>query len=116
MQALKRISASFSSFTYNKILHEVRSRVGVIYLNSPADLNALSAELKDELIHCLDEYEKNYTVRAITILSKVEKAFCAGANIKDFEGKTRADFAANDIFEPLSRAFGTQHALLRQNH
>lgn len=98
MFSLKRLSFPFSQHVYNKILHQINTRVGVIYLNSNSDLNALSAELKDEIIHCLEEYEKNPTVRAIAILSKVEKAFCAGANIKDFEGKTRADFAGNDIF------------------
>lgn len=107
MFALRRLANNFThhSHTYNKIIHQTNSKVGVIYLNSPSDLNALSHSLKDEIIHCLDEYEKNPAIRTIALLSKVEKAFCAGANIKDFEGKRKSDFAANDIFEPLHAAF-----------
>jgi enoyl-CoA hydratase/carnithine racemase len=33
------------------------------------------------------------------ILSNVQKAFCAGANIKEFAGKTSKDFKENDIFK-----------------
>jgi enoyl-CoA hydratase/carnithine racemase len=73
MFAIKRLSQSFSqnNFVYNKIIHQITGKVGVVYLNSPSDLNALSSQLKDEIIHCLDEYQKNPSVRVITFLSKV---------------------------------------------
>jgi enoyl-CoA hydratase/carnithine racemase len=35
----------------------------------------------------------------MVILSKVKKAFCAGANIKEFENKSSADFKDNDVFK-----------------
>lgn len=35
----------------------------------------------------------------MVLLSKVPKAFCAGANIKEFQGKTPKDFENNDIFQ-----------------
>ena len=49
MFALKRLSQSFAhhAHVYNKLIHQINSKVGVIYLNSASDLNALSAELKD---------------------------------------------------------------------
>ena len=50
------------------------------------------------MVHCLEEYEKNRDVRAIVILSKLKDVFCAGDNLKFFEGKTKADFAAHDIY------------------
>ena len=37
----------------------------------------------------------------MVILSNVAKAFCAGANIKEFEGKSSSDFTNNDIFKEL---------------
>lgn len=58
------------------------------------------------MIHCLEEFEKNKNVRAIALLSNIDKVFCAGDNITEFQGKTKADFAANDIYEPLNNAFG----------
>lgn len=110
MFALKRLSFNFAHHLhiYNKLIHQVNSKVGVIYLNSKDDYNGLSEQFKDEIIHCLEEYEKNRDVRAIAILSKVDKAFCAGDNLNTFYGKTKADFAAHDIYEPLNNAFGIQ--------
>ena len=51
-------------------------------------------------------YEKDPKIRTIALLSKVEKAFCAGANIKEFENKTSKDFVGNDIFEAFHYAIG----------
>jgi enoyl-CoA hydratase/carnithine racemase len=49
MFAIKRLAQSFSqsNFVYNKIIHQITGKVGVVYLNSPSDLNALSSQLKD---------------------------------------------------------------------
>jgi enoyl-CoA hydratase/carnithine racemase len=65
-------------------------------MNSPSDLNALSILMKAELVLAVKELDLNRDVKVIItsqnkviiILSKVEKAFCAGANIKDFIGVT----------------------------
>lgn len=57
-------------------------------------------------MHCLEEFEKNRDVRVIAILSNVESVFSGGDNLRDFEGKTKADFAAHDVYEPLNNAFG----------
>ena len=48
MFALKRLSFSFCHHqAYNKIIRLVNNKIGVIYLNSPSDLNALSSDLKN---------------------------------------------------------------------
>ena len=46
-------------------------------------------------------FESSNDVKVILFLSKVAKAFCAGANIKEFSGKTSKDFENNDIFKEL---------------
>ena len=51
-------------------------------MNSEKDFNALSAEMKGHLIKHIKEYESSKDVKVIVILSKLKKAFCAGANIK----------------------------------
>lgn len=44
-------------------------------------------------------------MKATVLLSSVKKAFCAGANIKEFQGKTSKDFENNDIFKELHDTF-----------
>jgi enoyl-CoA hydratase/carnithine racemase len=103
---LKRLFFKFGSTAKEKIIQEKIGKVGVIYLNSKADLNALSQSMRHEIVESVNEFEKDPSVRVITLLSKVEKAFCAGANIKEFENKTTKDFTANDIFESLHFTIG----------
>ena len=80
----RRILYGFSGKVHEKVVQETLGRVGVTYPNSKSDLNALSATMKGELIESINKYEKDPKIRAIALLSKVEKAFCAGANIKEF--------------------------------
>ena len=53
-------------------------------MNSEKDFNALSAEMKEVVGNQVAEYEASNDVKTIVLLSKVKKAFCAGANIKEF--------------------------------
>lgn len=48
--------------------------------------------MKSNIVKNINEFESSKDVKVIVILSKVKKAFCAGANIKEFENKTTADF------------------------
>lgn len=68
-------------------------------MNSPKNYNALTTEMKAELISNIKSFESSPDVKVILLLSKVEKAFCAGANIKDFQNKSSRDFVDNDIFK-----------------
>lgn len=74
-------------------------------MNSEKDFNSLSAEMRGHLVKNVKEYEESKDVKVIVILSKVKKAFCAGANIKEFQNKTSADFKGNDIFEEIHETF-----------
>ena len=61
--------------------------------------------MKANLVKHINNYEASNDVKAIVLLSKVKKAFCAGANIKEFEGKKNQDFVNNDIFAEIHDTF-----------
>lgn len=67
------------------------NRVGVVTLNRPKALNALCAGLMDELIRALNEMDNDPAIGAI-VLTGSEKAFAAGADIKEMQHR---DFASN---------------------
>jgi len=100
-------SARRLSSTYSTLLSEVRAaeRVGVITLNRPKALNALSPELTRELLACATELDADPGVGAI-VLTGSGKAFAAGADIK-----AMMDKGAFDMFE--SRLFGELDGLTR---
>ena len=66
---------------YENILTETRGKVGLITLNRPKAMNALSPELMRELGHALDAFAADDNIGAIVITGS-EKAFAAGADIK----------------------------------
>ena len=68
--------------TYENILVETRGNVGLITLNRPKALNALSAGLVRDVGAALDDYEADANIRCI-VLTGSEKAFAAGADIKE---------------------------------
>lgn len=84
---------------YENILIETDGRVGIITLNRPKALNALSSALIGELRCALAGFEDDSGIGAIVITGS-EKAFAAGADIKEMAPKTyqqaySEDFAAN---------------------
>ncbi|KAI9464350.1 ClpP/crotonase-like domain-containing protein [Boletus coccyginus] len=81
------------------ILTRVEHRVGVITLNRPKVLNALSGTLIEELLSTLRRYDKDPTIGAIVITGN-NRAFCAGADIReqrqlDFVGAYSSDYLQN---------------------
>ncbi len=73
--------------TYENILVETRDGVGVITLDRPQALNALCAALIDELAQALDAFEADDGIGCI-LLTGSDKAFAAGADIKEMQDKT----------------------------
>ena len=73
--------------TYQNILTETNGRVGIIRLNRPAALNALNIALKAELGQAIDAYEADDGIGCLLITGN-EKAFAAGADIKEMADKT----------------------------
>ncbi len=71
---------------FDNILVERRDNVGLITLNRPKALNALSGPLMDDLARALDELEDDPTIGAL-VLTGSDKAFAAGADIKEMQEK-----------------------------
>jgi enoyl-CoA hydratase len=76
-----------SDKAYQNILVERRGAVGIVRLNRPQALNALNAALIAELGQALDSFEQDDAIAAI-VLTGNEKAFAAGADIKEMAEKT----------------------------
>ena len=82
--------------SYENILVEKRDAVGLITLNRPQALNALCAALIDELAAALDDLEADEGVGAIVVTGS-EKAFAAGADIKEMQDKSYMDVYKGDF-------------------
>lgn len=82
--------------SYENILVETRGSVGLITLNRPKALNALCAALISELGAALDDMEANDDIGAI-VLTGSEKAFAAGADIKEMAGHSYMDVYLRDF-------------------
>jgi enoyl-CoA hydratase len=74
----------YANMSYKNLLTELRDKVLVITINRPDQLNALNSETIDELNKALSLADVNGEVRAIIITGSGEKAFVAGADIKEF--------------------------------
>ncbi len=72
---------------YISILVETRGRVGLITLNRPQVLNALNNQLMREVVEALEAFDKDDNIGAM-IITGSEKAFAAGADIKEMADKT----------------------------
>jgi enoyl-CoA hydratase len=83
--------------TYQNILVERQDRIAIITLNRPGVLNALSQATVEELDAAIDELGADETVRAIIITGAGEKAFAAGADIKELHALQSATEAAEFI-------------------
>ena len=87
---------------YETILVERRGAVGVVTLNRPKQLNALNAQLIGELDRALTEFDADPGVGAVVITGS-EKAFAAGADIKEMATKDFAEASASDFIAPWAR-------------
>lgn len=84
---------------YECILTDIEDHVGLITLNRPKALNALNAQLLSELADALKGMQADHTVRCI-IITGCEKAFAAGADIKEMSSKSFVDVFTEDMFGP----------------
>src|SRR5262244_1333255 len=75
------------AMAYQTIIVETKGRVGVVRLNRPNALNALNAQVIEELATALDGFEADDGIGCIVITGN-EKAFAAGADIKEMQAKT----------------------------
>ena len=64
------------------ILSEVRGRLGLITLNRPAQLNALSLEMIQAITAALTQYESDTAIDAVALVGAGDRAFCAGGDVR----------------------------------
>jgi enoyl-CoA hydratase len=76
--------------TYQNLIVETHGKVGIIRLNRPQALNALNAALMTELSGAVDGFETDPLVHCMVVTGS-EKAFAAGADIKEMATKTYMD-------------------------
>ena len=88
--------------TYENIIVETRGPVGLITLNRPDALNALNSALIQDLNHALDAYEADDAIGCI-VLTGSEKAFAAGADIKEMQSKSYMDAYMGDFIGKWER-------------
>ncbi len=82
---------------YETIITEARGKVGLITLNRSKALNALNSQVLSELIAALGAFDADSGIGAIVITGS-EKAFAAGADIKEMQDKTYVDAFLEDFF------------------
>jgi len=90
---------------YEMLITDVSDYVGLIKLNRPDALNALNAQLLTELADVLKAWDRDDNVRAI-VLTGSEKAFAAGADIKEMSDKSSVDMFVSDYFTEQTDAVG----------
>src|SRR5436305_9931545 len=100
---------------YQYILVERDERVGIVTLNRPKELNALRTDLMSELGDALEEFDRDVGIGCIVITGAGDRAFAAGADIKEMSDKSPIDmllggFAAwlriRNIQKPMIAAVG----------
>jgi enoyl-CoA hydratase len=84
--------------SYETILVETRGNVTLITLNRPQALNALNSSVLGELIKAFAAFEADKSQGCAVITGSGEKAFAAGADIKEMVEKPGAEFYSEDFF------------------
>ena len=92
--------------TFETILLDKQEGVGLITLNRPEALNALNGQLLEDLGEALLALNSDTEIGAIVVTGS-EKAFAAGADIKEMSSKTFADVLSDDLFARINQVFAS---------
>jgi enoyl-CoA hydratase len=96
---------------YETLLVETHGAVGVITLNRPQALNALNSRLIGELNTALDKFEKDKGTGCV-IITGSEKAFAAGADIKEMQSRKYPQTYMNDTFRIWDKVADRQKPII----
>ncbi len=96
---------------YTSILTEILGRVGLVRLNRPQALNALNAILLSELAQALEAFDIDPDIGAMVIAGN-ERAFAAGADIKEMAEKSAVDMLQHDHIAPFDRLRGIHKPII----
>ena len=89
---------------YENIIFEKKGHIGVVQLNRPTRLNALNRILLEELLDAVGRCDTDENIRCI-VLTGSDKAFSAGADIKEMSSRTFVDMFATDQFSKEAESF-----------
>ena len=92
---------------YQTILVERRDAVTLVTLNRPEALNALNSQVLGELVEAFAAYDADSGQRCL-VLTGSEKAFAAGADIKEMAAKGFADIYGGGLFDGYDRIVATR--------
>ena len=92
---------------YQTILVETEGAVTLVTLNRPEALNALNSQVLADLVAAFAAYDADDGQRCL-VLSGNEKAFAAGADIKEMAGKGFAEMYGSDLFAGYDRVVATR--------
>jgi len=93
--------------TAQNVLCELQDRVALVTINRPDKRNALDGATRARLIEVFDELAANPEVRAVVLTGAGDKAFVAGADISEFEGRSPVDqfrvMSGRTVFDAADR-------------
>ncbi len=93
---------------YQTILVEQNGAVTLVTLNRPQALNALNSTVLAELIHAFAAYDADPGQRCLVLTGSGEKAFAAGADIKEMEAQGFADMYGANFFAGWEKVTATR--------
>ncbi len=96
---------------YTSILTEIRGRVGIVTLNRPQTMNAFNTTMLSELFDALEAFDKDETIGAIIVTGN-EKAFAAGADIKEMADATPVEMILQGRVEQWDRIRGIKKVVI----
>lgn len=77
--------------SYNTVLVERKDAVGIVRLNRPEKRNAMNAELIDEVVNAMQEFDIDPDVNVIVLMSTHPRVFCAGRDLDEGSSGTATD-------------------------
>jgi enoyl-CoA hydratase len=83
---------------FETILTEIKDAVGIITINRPKALNALNNQVITEINAALDDFDADADIRCIIVTGN-EKAFAAGADIREMKDLTKAEAQQKDFLK-----------------
>ncbi|WP_274423804.1 enoyl-CoA hydratase [Chelativorans sp. YIM 93263] len=96
---------------YETILMETRGRVGLITLNRPKAMNALNSQMMKEVVGAAEAFDVSAKIGAIVITGS-EKAFAAGADVKEMQSKTYIEAYSENLFAEWDRLTGVRKPII----
>ncbi len=91
----------------NVVRYETRGRVAIVTINRPEKRNALDGQVRGAFLGAIDRARRDENVRSVIVTGAGEKAFIAGADIAEFEGRSPVDqwrvMKAPTIFDAVER-------------